>query len=510
MRVLAWVLFGLAFLMTAVWTVEGWGFEQGYWEHGPVLALVAGYLVWRGAQRARRLPQATSWLGIALLSSCLALHVVGQALLVDGLSGLVLVPAALALTWALEGKRRLGAVAPAIIAFAFAVPLPIFVTGKIAYYLKHLATAASTALASCFGAAFEQDGARILVPGQADPLLVGDACSGLRSLVALLALGYVYAFFFTRRSLASRLAIVALAVPIAVLANVVRITVLALVARGFGTKVATGVVHDVSGVFVYLLALVLLLALDFVLPGRRPPQRSADAMGVAMGEPGVSPAAGTAQRSSRVARAAALLLAGFGGFALFLAATVPSDERALFAPRVATASARFETLRELDFPEEWYGMLGTKDVCWRRYKARGDASATLDVTAIFQGSSWKSLHPPEVCLLSAGFDIVDSKERSAESLGERFGLTLLEAFHERDQRRYLIAYVFVGEGFKTPSFFDFFLRSIPTALFRRESRAALLRLDIPWPEGVARSVIETRIADFYEDMMPHLVALLRS
>lgn len=500
MRVLAWVLFAIVFAPTIRWTIEGWMLEHGYWEHGPILCAVAGFVTWRAARSARAIHRASSRLGLVLLSLCLLVHVAGQALLVDGLSGLVLVPAALALVLALEGGRRLAILAPPILAFGFAIPLPIFVTGKLAYALKHFATVASAAFASMFGVPFEQDGARILVPGQAEPLLVGDACSGLRSLVALVALGYVFAFFFTRRRLASRIVIVVAAVPIALLANIVRITTLALVAHAYGTEVATGTVHDVSGVFVYVIALAMLFALDRFLPGREAKKREA-----------LSGVVATPPRTRRFDTVVASVLATVGGFALFLALSVPEDDRALFAPRVATTSERFVTARELEFPEQWYGLLGTRDVCWRRYGVRGEEDvATLDVTAIFQGSSWKSLHPPEVCLLSAGFEITESRRRSATAGGERFDLTLLEAFHANDQRRYLIAYVFAGEEFRTPSFLDFFVRSIPNALLRRRSRAVLLRLDVPWPDGVDRGVIEARIAAFYEDMLPSITNLLRT
>lgn len=500
MRLYCWIALLVTFSPTILWSYDGWMLENGYYGHGPILTIAACMFLWWRREAFARAPRSRSRIGVVALVVCLLFHLAGQALLVDGLSGIVFVPAMLSLVLALEGPARLRVLAPALLCLAFAVPLPIFVTGKLAYALKHFATIASIALGRLLGIALEQDGARIFVPGQEVPLLVGDACSGLRSLVALVALGWVFAFFFSNRGGISRFVLVAAAVPVALFANVLRITVLALLAHSYGTEFATGTAHDVSGWLIYLAALLMLYGLDLVLPGRRG-RRSVD-------DEVAEPSVAVAETPGAPVRSLAALISAAGVVALALAVSVPSDARERYGSRVLDKTARFQKTVEYDFPESWYDLLGTRDVCWRRY---ADANGgTLDVTAIFQGSTWKSLHPPEVCLQSAGYEILRSETRSAEASGERFGLTMLEAWHGREQRKFVIAYVFVGESFKTPSFLGFFLRNIPRAIFRRESRAVLLRLDVPWPEGTDKSVVEARIAAFYEDMLPALQELIRS
>lgn len=514
LRALCYAALIAAFWPTLRWSWDAWMLENGYYGHGPFLVAVALYFLYGERARWRAAPPSKSWLGFVLLVFFLVAHVAGQALLVDGLSGLALVPALLALTLAIDGPARLRVLCPALGCLAFAVPLPIFVMGKLAYALKSFATAASVGLGNLFGLGLEQDGARIFVPGQVEPLLVGDACSGLRSLVALIALGWVFAFYLSdrKRKPWSRLLLVAAAVPVALLANVVRITTLAILAKFFGTDFATGTAHDVSGYAIYLVALVLLFTLDRVVPGRNGAGRQAAGQDAAGGDVtergGQAHAAASKPAGSSPAIACLATTLLFGTGALLLAFSTPGDKRQLFASRVRSETPRFKLAKEHDFPASWYDLLGTRDVSWRRYRAQD--GGTLDVTAIFQGATWKSLHPPEVCLQSAGYEIVDTALRSAKSGEERFGLTMLEALRARTRERYLISYVFVGEDFKTPSYLSFFFRNIPSALFRREARAVLLRIDAPWPEGEARDRVEARIGMFYEDMLPSIQELVRS
>jgi len=101
----------------------------------------------------------------------------------------------------------------------------------------------------------------INLPGYS--LEVIEACSGLRSLVTLLALGSLYSWHY----LTSRWRAVALTlamIPIAMAANVFRIFVTAVGAHVVSPQVAESFLHEVSGMLVFLSALVMLLILGAV------------------------------------------------------------------------------------------------------------------------------------------------------------------------------------------------------------------------------------------------------
>ena len=95
-------------------------------------------------------------------------------------------------------------------------------------------------------------------------LMVEDPCSGIRSLIALIALGALMAYF-SNLSRPKRVIIFAASIPIAVATNVVRIASLTLIGEIYGEQYATGMVHDTMGIFVFVLAFLGLSAVANLL-----------------------------------------------------------------------------------------------------------------------------------------------------------------------------------------------------------------------------------------------------
>jgi exosortase len=89
-------------------------------------------------------------------------------------------------------------------------------------------------------------------------LFVAEACSGLRSVMALLTLGVVMAKFFQRR-MGARLILVASTIPIAIFVNAVRVTLTGLLTHSYGQEVAHGTIHDFQGLITFGLAFLVLM-----------------------------------------------------------------------------------------------------------------------------------------------------------------------------------------------------------------------------------------------------------
>jgi exosortase len=103
---------------------------------------------------------------------------------------------------------------------------------------------------------------------------VAEACSGLRSIFAMIALSATYAFF-TQKTLIRKWALFAFAVPVAVIGNVARIVAIVIVAAIFGEKKATGFYHDYSGYIVFVVAILLLMELGHLIAKYSLPPRVA-------------------------------------------------------------------------------------------------------------------------------------------------------------------------------------------------------------------------------------------
>jgi exosortase len=144
----------------------------------------------------------------------------------------------------------------------FMIPIPPSMTQSVALEIKLLATEGAVRLSQLFGLPMIRDGSYIHFKD--DMLLVGEVCGGLRSLIALLAVGAIMAYISKTRDWA-RVLILVLSGPVAVIANVSRIFLLCVVGYFYGSEAAAGTVHDVSGILIFVVAFALLGALEALL-----------------------------------------------------------------------------------------------------------------------------------------------------------------------------------------------------------------------------------------------------
>ena len=95
-------------------------------------------------------------------------------------------------------------------------------------------------------------------------LEVAEACSGLCSLVSLLALAAVYAYL-TQKSKVKKIILFLSAVPIALVANIFRILVTALGAYLISPKMAEEFLHELSGLLVFIVSFICLFVFGSIL-----------------------------------------------------------------------------------------------------------------------------------------------------------------------------------------------------------------------------------------------------
>jgi exosortase D (VPLPA-CTERM-specific) len=99
-------------------------------------------------------------------------------------------------------------------------------------------------------------------------LEVVEACSGIRSLMTLVTLGLVLWYFTrekTRFDWVRAVILMLSAIPIAIITNAGRVTSTGVLTYYYGKQSADGFSHKLSGWLVYLVALVLLMGLNFII-----------------------------------------------------------------------------------------------------------------------------------------------------------------------------------------------------------------------------------------------------
>jgi len=237
-------------------------YDDPDYSHGFLIPFMSGYFVWERREKLRALSPVPSVWGIGLLGLGLLMLVIGSlgAELYLQRSSLIVVLAGLVLL--LRGRESLRVLAFPIAFLFFMIPLPAIVVNTVAFPLQLFAAQTATFCLYNFGIPVLREGNVILLAGTT--LEVAEACSGIRSLQALLALGTVYGYF-SQRVMWKRWMLVLLSIPIAIVANAFRVTGTGVLANYWGVEAAEGFYHTFQGWLIFVIAFVLLLGAGAVL-----------------------------------------------------------------------------------------------------------------------------------------------------------------------------------------------------------------------------------------------------
>jgi exosortase len=238
--------------------VELWRTDDDY-SHGVLLPFFCAFLIWQRREQLRAAPIRGNAVGLPLLLLGLAALVLGEPLAINTATraSLVIVLAGLVLFHFGRDVFRLVAF-PLLFFLFFAGPLHyVFYVATVP--LQHVAARNAAAALDLLGVPVLLDGNIIHLSRIS--LGVTEACSGIRSLISLLALAVAWASLTVPGIWGMSLLAVA-AVPVTVIANAARIVATGLIAQRFGGDYARGFFHAFSGWVMFVLALSCLLAID--------------------------------------------------------------------------------------------------------------------------------------------------------------------------------------------------------------------------------------------------------
>ena len=148
------------------------------------------------------------------------------------------------------------------------VPIPAIVFNQIAFPLQLLASKGAEITLSALAIPVLREGNVIVLANTS--LEVAEACSGIRSLISLVTLAIVFGYFSDTRVWA-RIVLALAAVPVAVAANAVRVAGTGIAAHYYGSAAAEGFFHSFSGWMLFVVAFVMLFAIQKALGGSRAP-----------------------------------------------------------------------------------------------------------------------------------------------------------------------------------------------------------------------------------------------
>jgi exosortase len=148
------------------------------------------------------------------------------------------------------------------ILLGLSIPLPELILSRVALPLQFIASHIGAGLLAWRDIPVRLSGNVIQIPGH--ELFVAEACSGLRSLTALLSLSVLLGAI-TLRHWSSRMALVAAAIPIAILLNGVRVFLTGFLVYFVDPKLGEGFMHLTEGWMIFVVAFVLLGGVSWLL-----------------------------------------------------------------------------------------------------------------------------------------------------------------------------------------------------------------------------------------------------
>lgn len=144
----------------------------------------------------------------------------------------------------------------------FMIPIPSIIYYAATLPMQLFATKVTVVLLKVIGVPVARSGNIIALPNYM--LEVVEACSGLRSLMTLLALGALYAYTRMPGKVLPIILFIA-TVPIAIATNIFRIFTTAVGAYAISKELAEDFLHELSGLLVFVTALIMMLILGAIL-----------------------------------------------------------------------------------------------------------------------------------------------------------------------------------------------------------------------------------------------------
>lgn len=239
------------------WLVQSW-LSNPYYSHGFLVPLVAGFFVWTKRHELKR--KEPPIIGAFVLALGAYAYILGFVWDMRFLCAFSLLIVLSGVVLSLFGTKAIRSIVFPLCFLIFMIPLPFL--QEIGFSLQSISVHSSAWFLGVMGLSVTTVGAEIHLGDTA--FTIGLPCSGINTLIALLALAAVYAYLLTG-PVYKRGILFAIALPIAILANVLRITSVILVANYHGTDVAMGFFHDFSSVLFFLIAFLCLVLLGRLL-----------------------------------------------------------------------------------------------------------------------------------------------------------------------------------------------------------------------------------------------------
>ncbi len=234
--------------------IDSWYSDANY-SHGFLIPFLAGYLIYDKRDDLIKLTVDKNYWGLVILSGGLLLYIFGTAASEYFSVRLSFIIVLIGIVMFNLGTQVLKNIWFPLLFLFFMVPLPYIIYYNITFPLQLYSSQIASHILKIIGIPLILQGNIIHLQNYS--LEVVEACSGLRSLMTLSALAAAIAYMIIKRPLPG-IILVMLTPLIAILANAGRIFMSALIAIAISPKLAEGFFHELSGLLIFLIGLIII------------------------------------------------------------------------------------------------------------------------------------------------------------------------------------------------------------------------------------------------------------
>lgn len=477
-----------------------WATQEEY-SYGYLIPVVTLYLLWQRRELIATTPFAGSWWGVALVAVGVVLLAVGQIGTLGTIVQYAFLCTLLGLVVAYTGWRGFAVLAMPFAILAFMVPLPNYFLREASQALQLWSSQLGVMMIRAFGISVFLEGNVIDLGGLR--LQVVEACSGLRYLLPLMAIGFIAACLF-RAPLWKRAVVFLSTVPITLLMNSARIGMIGVLSEYFGKSMAEGFLHDFEGWAVFMVCTALLIG-EIALLARLGPVKASLADVFAM--PEIARRADARSESRRLP-------------APFLAAGAMVTAAALISQTIAIPATALPDRRMLtEFPMQlgtWRGtpgriepqylkLLKLDDYLLADYATDAVRPVNLYVSYYASQADGNSAHSPRACIPGDGWEISDFRQHALAGVavgGE--SLKVNRVVIQRGDNRQLVYYWFQQRGHIITNEYMVKLQIFRDAVTRRRTDGAMVRLVARLNPGEPVEAGDALLEGFAAQMVPKL------
>jgi len=240
--------------------------------HGFFIIPIFAFLVWKKSSTLTRLEPEGSTLGLLIVILSLLLYLFAHYAEIITLRSLSIVPLIAGVVIYLYGFPIFKELIFPITLLLFMIPIPSQIYSYLTIPLQLFVSKVSVWVAASLGVSVLREGNVIHLPEHT--LQVVRACSGMRSMVSLLALSAVFGYL-TLKSNLLRFGLFLVGVPVAIVVNAFRVLLILLAFHYLHADLTRGISHQALGILVFIVALLILLIIRRVIsPWDRSPAQS--------------------------------------------------------------------------------------------------------------------------------------------------------------------------------------------------------------------------------------------